>query len=130
MRACPYGRSPATAKGAGAIAGPQPVRQEHVMKRRRSVHRRVAQRPSSTTTARMRMGVAWYTREQWAAVRAVAADPENLEDTYEAWVMMAERALQELAQTGLRFEKVMIDSLALGDWCQREKRPVDAEARA
>jgi len=78
----------------------------------------------------MRVGLAWYSREQWAAVRAVAADPENLEDTYEAWVVMAERALQELAQTGLRPEKVMIDSQALGAWCQREGRLMDAEARA
>jgi hypothetical protein len=91
---------------------------------------RRAQRRSSNTTARMRVGVAWYTREQWAAVRAVATDPNKLEDTYEAWVAMAERALQELAQTGLRLEKVMIDSQALRAWCQREGRPVYAAARA
>jgi hypothetical protein len=100
------------------------------MQMRRRLNTRRAQWRSSTTTARVRVGVAWYTGEQWAAVRAVATDPDNLEDTYEAWVAMAERALQELAQTGLRPEKVMIDSQALRAWCQRGGRPVDAEARA
>ena len=94
------------------------------------MHRRAARRRPPKTTVRMRVGLAWYTRAQWAAVRAVATDPENLEDTYEAWVAMAERALQELAPTGLRPEKVLIDSQALGAWCQQENRPVDAEARA
>jgi hypothetical protein len=100
------------------------------MKTRRSLSVRRAQLRSSKTMARMRVGVAWYTREQWAAVRAVAIDPDNLEATYEDWVAMAERALQELAQTGMRLEKVTIDSQALLAWCQREGRPVDAEARA
>jgi hypothetical protein len=98
------------------------------MKTRRSLHMRRARRRSSKTT--VRMGVAWYTREPWATVRAVAIDPDNLEASYEDWVAMAERALQELAQTGLRLEKVAIDSQALLAWCQREGRPVDAEARA
>ena len=62
------------------------------------------------TSANPQVGVAWYTREQWAAVRAVASDPENLEATYEAWVTMAEHALQELRQTGLRLEKVPIEA--------------------
>ncbi len=57
----------------------------------------------------MRVGVAWCTRAQWAAVRAVAIDPDDLEASYEDWVAMAERALQKLAQTGLRLEKVMIN---------------------
>jgi hypothetical protein len=100
------------------------------MKRRRSLHMQRARRRSSKTTARRRMGVAWYTREPWATVRAVAIDPDNLEATYEDWVAMAGRALQQLAQTGLRLEKVAIDSQALRAWCQREGRPVDAEARA
>src|SRR5262245_48049947 len=100
------------------------------MSRRRRRHGQRVWRHVSRTSTSVRLGVAWYTREQWAAVRAAAVDPDNLEDTYEAWVAMAERALQELAQTGLRPEKVKIDSQALRAWCQREKRPVDAEARA
>jgi len=78
----------------------------------------------------VRVGVAWYTREQWVVVRAVATDPDNLEGTYEDWVIMAERTIQELARTGMVLEKVAIDGQALLAWCQREGRPVDAEARA
>ena len=106
------------------------MRRENGMRTRRRLNTRRSWQRSSQTTTRVRVGVAWYSREQWAVVRAVATDPDNLEDTYEAWVAMAERALQELAQTGLRPEKVMIDSQALRAWCQREHRPVDAEARA
>src|SRR5262249_61622816 len=85
---------------------------------------------SAPATARLRVGVAWYTREQWAAVRTVAFDPNNLEATYEEWVAMAERTLQELAQRGIRPEKVPIDSQAVRAWCQRQGRPIDAAARA
>jgi len=76
------------------------------------------------------VGVAWYTRGQWAAVRAIASDPETFEETYEEWVRGAEQALHELAQTGLVLEKVAINSQALEAWCQQSGRPVNSEARA
>jgi hypothetical protein len=77
-----------------------------------------------------RVAVAWYTRDQWAAVRAMATDPDNLAESYEDWILMAERTLSELARTGIILEKVAIDGQALHAWCQQAGRPVDTEARA
>ena len=50
-------------------------------------------------------GVAWFDREQWQRLREVAADPERLEESYEAWVAMAERAIRRLETTGMLIER-------------------------
>lgn len=100
------------------------------MPKRMRHHLRHARHPSLQTPSQPRVGVAWYTREQWAAVRAMAADPETFEETYEDWVRIAERTLHELARTGLSLEKVAINSQALGAWCQQSGKPIDSEARA
>ena len=34
-------------------------------------------------------GLAWYRREQWPSLREKAADPEDLEETYEEWLKIA-----------------------------------------
>jgi hypothetical protein len=39
--------------------------------------------PGERNTA---VGVAWYPPEGWERIRAVAADPERLEDSYEEWL--------------------------------------------
>ena len=51
-------------------------------------------------------GVAWFDREQWQRLREVAADPERLEESYEAWVAMAERAIRRLEAAGMLIERV------------------------
>jgi hypothetical protein len=75
-------------------------------------------------------GVAWYDREQWEQLRDVVSDPARLEDSYEAWVAMAERAISELEQAGMLIERVPIDADGLVAWCHEKTRPIDGEARA
>ncbi len=75
-------------------------------------------------------GVAWYDREQWERLRQVAADPERLEDSYEDWVAMAERAIRDIEATGLLIERVPVDTEELVAWCNERGRPIDGEARA
>ena len=75
-------------------------------------------------------GVAWYDRDQWERLHEVASDREVLEESYEAWVAMAERSIQELEQTGMLIERVPVNAEKLIAWCTEQGRPIDGSARA
>jgi hypothetical protein len=78
------------------------------------------------------MGVAmtWYRREQWELLRAIAADADRLEQTYDEWLAFASGELRKLEARGLRVQKIDVEIGALTRWCENEGRPVDGEARA
>lgn len=76
------------------------------------------------------IGVAWYSRQDWVRLRAVASDRTKLDDSYEEWLAGAEKALRGLAKAGADPRRVNVDVEALVEWCQAEGRPVDSAARA
>jgi hypothetical protein len=78
----------------------------------------------------MASGVAWYDREQWQRLREVAADPEVLEESYDQWVVMAEKAIRDLEAMGMIIERVPINTNDLIAWCNEQDRPIDGSARA
>jgi len=75
-------------------------------------------------------GVAWYDREEWRRIREVAADPQVFEESYDEWVVMAEKAVRELEATGMIIERVPVGATELIAWCSEHDRPVDGSARA
>jgi len=76
------------------------------------------------------MGVAWYRPEQWARLRQVSSDVDELEETHEEWLRTAERTLGELTRHEMKIRKVDVDVEELVLWCEGEGRAVDASARA
>ena len=77
-----------------------------------------------------RLGVAWYRPEEWSRLLEIAADRDELEDTYEEWLENAEARLQEMAEAGIYATRVDIDVRELQDWCIAHKRPIDGSGRA
>jgi hypothetical protein len=75
-------------------------------------------------------GLAWYRREQWPLLREEAADSEVLEETYEDWLSIAQKAVLDLAREGVRAERVEIDVEELLAWCRANNRPLNGKARA
>jgi hypothetical protein len=75
-------------------------------------------------------GVAWFDRDQWERLRDVAEDPDRLEDSYDEWVAMAERACADFEAQGMLIERVPVDAEALVAWCNEHERPIDGAARA
>jgi hypothetical protein len=75
-------------------------------------------------------GVAWYRPGQWARLLEVSVDRDSLEETYEEWLSLAEKAMFDIKRTGISPRKVDIDIEELVLWCQAQKRPVNAAARA
>ena len=84
-------------------------------------------RPSSGTT---RLGLAWYTEQEWRRLKELAHDREALDDSYEEWLRTAEETLEKLRSRGVVVEKVALRVADAAEWCARERRPVTSAERA
>lgn len=80
--------------------------------------------------AKVKVGVGWYSEEQWAKVKAGAEDAERFEATYSDWVQMAQQSLANLRAAGIVAEKSYIDAEELRAWCLVHGRTNNAAARA
>ncbi len=78
----------------------------------------------------MKIGIAWYTEEQWRLLKSVASDAESLDDTYESWRKNAESLVKEIERTGNDPVKVSIDVRKLVEWCREHNKPIDSESRS
>jgi hypothetical protein len=76
------------------------------------------------------VGVSWYNEAEWAHVKAASADPECFEPSFVEWSAMAEQALVELKQRGVKPVKVFVVAQELLAWCLVHNKPNDAGARA
>jgi len=76
------------------------------------------------------VGFAWYRPAQWQRVRDISTDADDLEDTYEEWLRLAEAKFAELKAGGLRVEKVDVDSERLILWCNERGLEMNAQARS
>ena len=43
-------------------------------------------------------GIAWFRADQWPLLRSLATDAEDLEETHEEWVKIAEETIEDLAR--------------------------------
>ena len=78
----------------------------------------------------LRLAIAWYSRDQWETLKSVAADPDNLDDSYETWVRALQRTRRQLRAQGIEPERVEVKVHDLVEWCREAGRPVDGGARA
>lgn len=76
------------------------------------------------------VAIVWYRPEQWQRVREVATDAEELEASYAEWLQLAESKFEELQNSGLRVEKVDVDSEKLILWCNERDLENDGKARS
>ena len=89
--------------------------------------RRSRGRPSPAPTD---VAVGWYDAVQWAKLKLVAADADNLDNSYEDWKRNAESFERELRGKGIEILRVHINVDALIAWCQTRNKPIDGEARS
>jgi hypothetical protein len=84
----------------------------------------------NTNNVKLVTGVAWYRPEQWARLREVSEDVENLDETYEAWVQTAEQLLRDGIPADVTVEKIDIDVEEVLAWCNVRGLPMNAESRS
>jgi len=75
-------------------------------------------------------GIGWYSREQWAELRDVVSDPEELESTYDEWLDAVKAAVPDLIKVGGKLLKVPVDVSELVSWCRQRRKRINAAARA
>lgn len=81
--------------------------------------------PSDTPLA-----VAWYRASQWARLRELASDKDNLAATHASWLATAERMCAEMRVRGHQIQRIDIDVEMLWAWCCAHSRALDGPARA
>jgi len=100
------------------------------MSRKTRPHQHHQPRPLPPLSADAEIGLAWFTRDAWHHLVAVADDREALDDMFEEWERTALAAIQNLETLGRRTRKVPIDINALVTWCRQNNRRIDSAARA
>ena len=76
------------------------------------------------------IGLAWYSREAWKRLSAIADDRQQLDDTFEEWERGALEAIRDLASVGRQVRRVPIDVEAYATWCRQRGCRLDAASRA
>jgi hypothetical protein len=76
------------------------------------------------------IAIVWYRPEQWRRVRDIATAADELEMSYPEWLQGAEEKLKQLRDSGLRVEKVEVDSEKLVLWCNERGLENNGQARS
>jgi hypothetical protein len=63
-------------------------------------------------------------------LRAVAADRDNIEDTWEQWNADLEKMIPKLEERGIQFVRVPLDVEEIERFWQKENIPNDGAARS
>jgi hypothetical protein len=76
------------------------------------------------------IGLPWYNRADYLALREIMADRHSLAPTYDLWLMAAQNNESVAQQTGLRVVRVPIRPEEFTQWCAEHGLALDGSARA
>jgi hypothetical protein len=76
------------------------------------------------------IGLPWYDRADYPAIRSLMVDPQSLAPTYDLWLMAAQNNESVAQQAGLRVVRVPIRPDAFTQWCAERGLALDGSARA
>ena len=76
------------------------------------------------------VGIGWYRPQDWARLREISVDRDNLEATHAEWVVQANRVVRQLEETGQACDRIVVDPEELLAWCRAHGCPVDGAARS
>jgi len=83
---------------------------------------------SSSTPVQI-IGMVWYEREHYDAIRRVMADREKLPATFHEWLMKAETNEKNFRREGKIVVRAFINPETFPDWCRSRGLNIDAKAR-
>lgn len=75
------------------------------------------------------IGIPWYRREEYAAIRSIMADAHVLPATFDVWLAKAEQVRDGLLSQGGIAVEAHIDPERFPGWCRGRGLHVDAHAR-
>jgi hypothetical protein len=74
-------------------------------------------------------GVAWYAREDYAALLSIFEDADTLPTTYDEWLAKAEELEGEFKARGYHVVRALIDPKTFPSWCAARGLKLNANAR-
>jgi hypothetical protein len=77
-----------------------------------------------------KVGIGWYSKNEWFKLSTVAADADRLEKSYEEWLEAFKKGCDELLGAGIIAVKVPVHVQDLLDWCNRQGLALDSDARS
>lgn len=75
------------------------------------------------------IGMVWYRREDYQALRSIMADGAALPALYDKWFYNAEKNRQKLERGGNLVERVYLDPDEFPEWCRLRGLDIDSQAR-
>ncbi|SCY31423.1 hypothetical protein [Microvirga guangxiensis] len=81
------------------------------------------------TEAKRKIGLPWYSRNDYAEIRNMMADRHNLAPSYEQWLAAAENNESVGIQAGLEIERILIEPSSFSRWCATNGLEPDSVAR-
>ncbi len=76
------------------------------------------------------VGIPWYRREEFQELRALFADGHKLHETFDEWLVSAERLEAHLRRSGQPVVRAELRPAAFVAWCGQRGLRLDAHARS
>lgn len=76
------------------------------------------------------ISVGIYKADQWETLKALSADTQDMENTFEEWLEYATQKIKELETQGIHIRKITVDVFELQQWCKKKNLPINGESRA
>ena len=77
-----------------------------------------------------RVGLPWYSLENYQPLRTSLADGSKLPPLYDTWRIATEQMEREVQQSGVEVVRVPIEPNAFASWCACDGSSSDGAARA
>lgn len=74
-------------------------------------------------------GIAWIRREDYAAVRELMLDGDEMPATYDQWLEKSERIAAEFERRGTVLSRAYLDPKTFAAWCAARGLDVDSQGR-
>lgn len=75
------------------------------------------------------VGVAWFRKADYAALRSIFADGHKMPATWEQWLRQAEQMESQAKANFDVVERVYIDPTTFAAWCAQNETTVDRHGR-
>jgi hypothetical protein len=78
----------------------------------------------------MVIGIPWYSRKNWSALKILVSDASELHETFDEWRASAGNVESRMRQEGYIVKRINIDPKTFPEWCKKRGLKTDAEARS
>lgn len=76
----------------------------------------------------MKLGFAWYKKDQWSSWLKIREDRARLEKSFAEWEELATQHLLDLISQKVDVQKIVVDIDEFTEWCKKHGNKINAES--